>query len=58
MHFYELDEWELYDLETDPTEMQSMYDDPAYADIVAELKKELEKLKKDYKVPQVSPQNE
>jgi hypothetical protein len=37
--------------------MRSMYDDPAYADIVAELKKELEKLKKDYKVPQVRPQN-
>jgi len=30
-----------------------MYDDPAYADIVAGLKKELEILKKQYKVPQV-----
>jgi arylsulfatase A-like enzyme len=58
MHFYELDEWELYDLEADPSEMQSMYDDPAYADIVAELKKELEKLKIEYKVPQLMPQNE
>ncbi len=38
--------------------MQSMYDDPAYADIVAELKKELEKLKIEYKVPQLMPQNE
>ena len=38
-------EWELFDLEKDPNEMCSVYDDAAYADIVAELKSELYRLK-------------
>jgi len=51
MHFYNVDEWELYDLEKDPREMQSRYDDPAYAPIVGELKTELSRLQKHYRVP-------
>lgn len=31
-------EWELYDLEADPTEVSNVYDDPAYAEIREELK--------------------
>ena len=38
-------EWELFDLEKDPNEMCSVYDDPAYADIVSELTAELYRLK-------------
>ncbi|HCA47707.1 MAG TPA: sulfatase, partial [Armatimonadetes bacterium] len=38
-------EWELFDLETDPMEMRSVYSDPAYADVVAELKEELLRLR-------------
>jgi len=38
-------EWELFDLETDPLEMRSVYDDPAYAPVVAELKAELRRLR-------------
>jgi len=38
-------EWELFDLEKDPTEMRSVYDDPGYADIVHELKAELARLR-------------
>ena len=38
-------EWELFDLEKDPNEMCSVYDDPAYADIVTELTAELYRLK-------------
>lgn len=34
-------EWELFDLEKDPMELKSVYDDPAYADTVSELKTEL-----------------
>ena len=30
IHFYELDEWELYDLEKDPNEMKNVYSDPLY----------------------------
>ena len=51
MHFYQENEWELYDLEKDPAEMKSVYADPEYKDIVAQLKAELERLKKLYEVP-------
>jgi arylsulfatase A-like enzyme len=48
IYFNRIDEWELYDLEKDPHEMKSVYDDPAYADVVAELKAELDHLRKRY----------
>ncbi len=51
IHFWRLGEWELYDLEADRAEMNNLYDDPAYADVVAELKAELEKLREQYEVP-------
>ncbi|MBD2847576.1 sulfatase [Paenibacillus sp. IB182496] len=34
-------EWELFDLERDPHELRNVYADPAYADTVAALKREL-----------------
>ena len=37
-------EWELFDLEADPQEMRSVYDDPAYADIVQALTGEMHRL--------------
>jgi len=50
IHFYhDIDEWELYDLEKDPSEMKNVYGDPAYADIVKELKAELKRLRRKYK---------
>jgi arylsulfatase A-like enzyme len=49
--FYELGEWELYDLERDPHEMRSVYADPAYAATVQELKGELARLRDLYHVP-------
>ncbi|MFP6893125.1 MAG: sulfatase/phosphatase domain-containing protein, partial [Opitutales bacterium] len=51
MHFYDLDEWELFDLEKDPKEMKSVHDDPKYADTLMHMKSELAKLRKQYKVP-------
>ncbi len=49
MHFYyDIDVWELYDLEADPRELHNVYDDPAYEDVVRELKEELERLRKKY----------
>jgi arylsulfatase A-like enzyme len=49
IHFYyDIDAWELYDLEKDPIEVNNVYDDPAYAEIIVELKGELEKLRKQY----------
>jgi len=40
-------EWELFDLETDPFEMNNVVDHPDYADIVLELKAELHRLQAD-----------
>jgi arylsulfatase A-like enzyme len=49
IHFYhDIDEWELYDLQKDPDELQSVYSDPAYADTVRELKAELKRLRAKY----------
>ncbi|MBE0537801.1 MAG: sulfatase-like hydrolase/transferase [Phycisphaerae bacterium] len=46
IHFYyDIDAWELYDLEKDPGETRNVYDDPAYAGVVKELKIELERLR-------------
>jgi arylsulfatase A-like enzyme len=46
MHFYyDIDEWELYDLEEDPSEMNNRYDDPQYADIQQKLHQKLEELR-------------
>ncbi len=39
-------EWELFDLERDPHELNSVYDDPAYADVVEDLKEELHRLQR------------
>jgi len=52
MYFYNLKEWELYDLQKDPSELKSVYGDPAYASVVKELTAELERLRKQYKVPE------
>ncbi len=49
MHFYyDIDEWEMYDRETDPMEMNNIYDDPAYTDIREMLHKRLEELRDYY----------
>ena len=37
-------EWELFDLERDPSEMKNVYSDPEYAEVVASLKGELNRL--------------
>jgi arylsulfatase A-like enzyme len=51
IHYYLDDplppEWELFDLQQDPLEMHSVYDDPAYAGVVTELKAELKRLRED-----------
>ena len=50
IHFYyDVDEWEMFDLEKDPHEMKSVYNDPAYAEIQAKLHKKLNELRVKYK---------
>lgn len=48
MHFYEFDEWEFYDLETDPDELTNQYDNPHYADQIAASRKRLGELREQY----------
>ena len=49
IHFYnDIDSWELYDLENDPNEINNIYDEPKYLNVIAELKTELDKLQKKY----------
>lgn len=55
MHFYDINEWEFYDTEKDPAEMKSQYENPGYAAKIKELKVELERLKKLYKVTPPPP---
>ncbi len=47
--YYDVDEWELYDRKKDPQELNNVVDDPAYADIVADLKEKLAGLRVQYK---------
>ncbi len=42
--------WELYDLTKDPLEMNNVYDNPAYAEVVKELKQRLKEKRKDIKI--------
>ena len=49
MHFYyDIDEWEMYDLETDPMEMNNIYGNPDYADVQERLHNKLEELRAYY----------
>jgi arylsulfatase A-like enzyme len=47
--YYDVDEWELYDRLKDPMEMNNVYNDPEYADIVKEMKERLKDLRVKYK---------
>lgn len=50
IHFYyDIDEWELYDLKKDPEEMVNVYNSSDYSQIRLELKQKLKQLRKQYK---------
>ena len=48
IHFYQFDEWEFYDLETDLDELQNLYGSEAHAQTIAGLKKQLKALREHY----------
>jgi arylsulfatase A-like enzyme len=50
------EEWELFDLEKDPHELRSVYGQAAYATVVAGLKRELDRLRAELKVPAQTPE--
>jgi len=47
--YYDVDEWELYDRQKDPQEMNNVYNDPAYTETVERLQGELAGLRVKYK---------
>ena len=52
IHFYrDIDAWELYDLQSDPHELNNIYGQPGTERITKQLKKELKKLQQQYDDP-------
>jgi arylsulfatase A-like enzyme len=55
IHFYEdIDVWELYDLQTDPQQLNNIYGQKGTEKITKKLKKELLKLQQQYNDPAVA----
>lgn len=52
MHFYMTDNWEFFDLKTDPDELHNIYDDPQNEKLIEELKGEIKRLQSLYEVPE------
>lgn len=44
------EQWELFDLEKDPTEQNSVYSNPEYASVLKQIKRELSALREQYDV--------
>jgi len=55
IHYYEINEWELFDLARDPQELHSVYGDKKYAPVAAEMKRKLAALRAEYRVPSKDP---
>lgn len=51
IYFPQTDEWNMFDLERDPLEMKSVYDDPAYQPLRKTLAEEFARLRKQYDAP-------
>lgn len=56
IRFYDLDEWELLDLETDPHELINQYYNPEYADVKERMAAALVTMKDRYAVPEGIPE--
>jgi arylsulfatase A-like enzyme len=50
IHFYETDEWELFDLDVDPQELRSVYGTADYADQQKQMEQELQHLREELEV--------
>ena len=48
IRFYQFDEWELYDLESDPDELLNLYGDPDYTGVAMRLAEQLGGLSRHY----------
>ena len=55
IHYYEIDEWELFDLEADPDELRSVFGSPEYASVQARLTTRLDSMRVHFGVPAEDP---
>lgn len=55
IHYYQLGEWELFDLANDPHELHSVYAQPEYASVQRDLQMELSQLRARFQVPAQDP---
>ena len=53
IHFYDNQEFNLFDLQTDPNEMQSLHLDHDRAELLATMKKKLAQLRTKYELPEL-----
>lgn len=49
VYFWKIDQWEMFDLVKDPDELHNLYNDPSQQALVARLKAELYRLKREVK---------
>jgi arylsulfatase A-like enzyme len=55
IHYYQNQEWELFDLQQDPQDQVNLYGAPAYAAITSDLKQRLKALRQQFQVPEEDP---
>jgi arylsulfatase A-like enzyme len=55
IHYYVIDEWELFDLQADPNELRSVHANPSYAEVRLQLEGRLAELRSLYSVPGERP---
>jgi len=55
IRYPETDEWELFDLQSDPHELYSRYGDPKYADVQKQLYAELQRFREQLKIGPEKP---
>lgn len=55
IRYYEVNEWELFDLDRDPEELKSVYADAGYAQVRGQLESKLDALRAQYAVPAADP---
>ena len=56
VYYYQNNEWELFDLVTDPEDQVNLYGKPGYEAITADLKLRLQQLRTQYQVPETDPE--
>jgi arylsulfatase A-like enzyme len=53
IHYYPIDEWEMFDLESDPHELTNLYGRPEHSELQTRLHAELARLRTEFEVPPV-----